>query len=135
MKVIRLTDEQYDILLDDLNEISGFRWNSDHYHANDCFSEGKMFVENNTEEDNSFKGFESKESYARFNFLVDKLKGCAEKVKWEDLSDDVKQMYFDEAESADYMIEDSVIDLFEIILHLSYLNMLTHDDINIKRFI
>jgi hypothetical protein len=50
MKIIKLTDEQYDKLIDELHELQSFRWNSDHCHADDCGSDSLINIELNVED-------------------------------------------------------------------------------------
>ena len=50
------------------------------------------------------EGFEDKEAFARFNFIIDKVRGNSPFVKWENLPNDEKEMYLKEAEVAEYVI-------------------------------
>jgi hypothetical protein len=50
------------------------------------------------------EGFEDKEAFARFNFIIDKVRGNGPFCTWGNLSDEEKQMYMDEAEVAEYVI-------------------------------
>ena len=48
MKIITLTDDQYEELMEDLNELNSFRYNSDLYHVDDCCCDSISNVEGNT---------------------------------------------------------------------------------------
>ncbi len=50
MKVITLTDEQYNNLLDELNNLISYRWNDDSVHSDNCPSIALIHVINNTTE-------------------------------------------------------------------------------------
>lgn len=49
-------------------------------------------------------GYENKETYARFNHLIDMVRGNMPKVAWDKLTDKTKKLYLDEAEVAEYVI-------------------------------
>ena len=38
MKNLILTDEEYDMLVNELSSLSGYHWNDDRIHADDCGS-------------------------------------------------------------------------------------------------
>lgn len=50
MKIIKLTDEQYEILLTELNSLSSYKWKDDKIHADDCYSQALIDVEANVED-------------------------------------------------------------------------------------
>lgn len=45
MKRIELTDEQYDILVAELQSLSSYHWNDDTKHASECGSVAITFIE------------------------------------------------------------------------------------------
>lgn len=45
MKIITLTDEQYEILCSELSSLSSYHWNDDHIHADDCGSKILPIIE------------------------------------------------------------------------------------------
>lgn len=45
MVILTLTDEQYDLLIEELGDGESGRWNSDHYHADQCPSKIKPILE------------------------------------------------------------------------------------------
>ena len=47
MKIITLTDEQYEQLLDELRSLHGYHWDDDQIHANDCGSKILPVIELN----------------------------------------------------------------------------------------
>ena len=52
MKIIKLTDEQYENLINELKSLSGYKWNDDKVHADDCYSQALIDIEINTIEGN-----------------------------------------------------------------------------------
>lgn len=49
-------------------------------------------------------GYENKETFARFNHLIDVVRGNMPKVSWDNLNDKTKKLYLNEAEVAEYVI-------------------------------
>ena len=45
MKTIKLTDEQYETLLSELNSLSGYHWHDDLIHADNCGSQVVGIIE------------------------------------------------------------------------------------------
>lgn len=45
MKKIILTDEEYDVLVDELQSLYSYHWNDDRIHANDCGSKILPIIE------------------------------------------------------------------------------------------
>ena len=50
MKVIILTDDEYETLSSELQDLVAYKWNSDHVKADDCYSESLITIEKNTYE-------------------------------------------------------------------------------------
>ena len=51
MKTIKLTDEQYDELIDELDSLYNYHWNDDNVHSDDCGSNSKAVVECSVDDD------------------------------------------------------------------------------------
>jgi hypothetical protein len=64
-------------------------------------------------------GFDSVEAYARMNHIVDICRGNLLYTSWEDLPDEVRQSYMNEAEVAEYVL--TVDDMKDISICLSNL--------------
>lgn len=61
-------------------------------------------------------GYENKETYARFNHLIDMVRGNMPKVSWDKLTDKTKKLYLEEAEVAEYQITTEDVSQIETLL-------------------
>lgn len=50
MKIIKLTDEQVDVLLTELHSLHSYQWNDNHTHADDCGSKIVSVIESQINE-------------------------------------------------------------------------------------
>lgn len=61
-------------------------------------------------------GFDTIETYARMNHLIDVIRGNMFPAKFSELTDEYKQMYIEEAKVADYIITEEDINQIEPII-------------------
>jgi hypothetical protein len=61
-------------------------------------------------------GFDSQETYARMNHLIDVIRGNMSPTKWTELTEEFKEMYLEECKVAEYLITEEDLNQLEPII-------------------
>lgn len=69
------------------------------------------------------QGYENLETFARMNYLIDVVRGSLPPITWELLSNDIKDMYREEATIAEYVLTDADINNFETFMNFTRKNV------------